>query len=108
MATITRTSGGRWKAIIRKRDWPTAVKTFRTKRDAQDWARTTEDEMVRGVYIPRAGAERMILRVAMQRYLNEVSPTKSKGTITREKDRSAHLTKAMGAYALAGHCQVNS
>ncbi len=101
MATITRTPGGRWKAIIRKRGWPTAVKTFRTKRDAQDWARTTEDEMVRGVYISRAGAERLTLEVAMQRYLNEVSPTKSKGTVAREKDRSAHLLKSMGAYALA-------
>ncbi len=101
MATITRTAGGRWKAMFRKQGWPTAVKTFRIKRDAQDWARTTEDEMVRGVYIPRARAERLSLTAAIQRYLNEISPTKSKGTILREKDRSAHLTKAMGAYALA-------
>lgn len=30
----------------------TIVKTFRTKRDTQDWSRCTEDEMVCGVYIP--------------------------------------------------------
>ncbi|WP_254920031.1 hypothetical protein, partial [Pseudomonas aeruginosa] len=37
----------------RKTDWPTNEKTFRTKRDAEDWARRTEDEMVRGVYSNR-------------------------------------------------------
>ena len=35
------------------------TKTFRTKRDAEDWARRTEDEMVRGVYIQHCGSERM-------------------------------------------------
>ena len=54
MAAITKTPSNTWKAIIRKRGWPTTIKTFRTKRDAEDWARRTEDEMVRGVYIDRA------------------------------------------------------
>ena len=61
MAAITKTPSNTWKAIIRKRGWPTAVKTFRTKRDVADWARSTEDEMVRGVYINRAGAEKLLL-----------------------------------------------
>lgn len=52
MATIVKTSSGTWKALIRKTGWPATAKTFRTKRDAEDWARRTEDEMVRGVYIP--------------------------------------------------------
>ncbi|EMJ8163645.1 TPA: integrase [Pseudomonas aeruginosa] len=43
----------------RKTDWPTNEKTFSTKRDAEDWARRTEDEMVRGVYIQHCGSERM-------------------------------------------------
>lgn len=54
MATITKTPSRTWKAVIRKSGWPTTIKTFRTKRDAEDWARRTEDEMVRGVYIQRA------------------------------------------------------
>jgi hypothetical protein len=49
MATIVKTPSGTWKAVIRKIGWPTTAKTFRTKRDAEDWARRTEDEMVRGV-----------------------------------------------------------
>ena len=48
MATITKNPAGHWKAIIRKTGWPTSVKTFRTKRNAEDWARRIEDEMVRG------------------------------------------------------------
>jgi hypothetical protein len=49
MATLVKTKKGHWKAIIRKVGWPASSKTFRTKRDAEDWARNTEDEMVRGV-----------------------------------------------------------
>ena len=46
---------------------------FHAKRDAEDWARGTEDEMVRGVYINRAGAEKLLLEKALVRYLAEVS-----------------------------------
>ncbi len=77
MATIVKTPAGTWKAVIRKTGWPTNAKTFRTKRDAEDWSRRTEDEMVRGVYIQRSGSERLTLENALQRYLREVSPTKS-------------------------------
>ncbi|HHM9105405.1 TPA: integrase [Pseudomonas aeruginosa] len=45
--------------VVRKTDWPTNEKTFRTKRDAEGWARRTEDKMVRGVYIQHCGPERM-------------------------------------------------
>ncbi len=36
MATIVKTPAGSWKVVICKTSWPTTVKTFRTKRDAQD------------------------------------------------------------------------
>ena len=39
MASIAKTPSGTRKAVIRKRGWPTTTKTFRTKRDAQDWAK---------------------------------------------------------------------
>jgi len=51
MATIAKTSSDTWKALIHKAGWPSTAKSFRTKQDAEDWARRTEDEMVRGVYI---------------------------------------------------------
>ncbi|MDW5415662.1 hypothetical protein R6242_03645 [Iodobacter sp. CM08] len=42
--------------MIRMKGWPTTSKTFRTKRDAEDWSRRTEDEMVRGVFIRKRSA----------------------------------------------------
>lgn len=59
MPTIVKTEWGTWKAVIRKMGFPTTIKTFRLKRDAEDWARTTEDEMVRGVFIKRTPSERL-------------------------------------------------
>ncbi len=100
MATITKTPSKTWKAIIRKRGWPTTIKTFRTKRDAQDWARRTEDEMVRGAYINRAPSESTTLKSALKRYLTEVSPTKSAGTQRRETVRAKPLFESLGDYAL--------
>jgi len=64
-----RTESGTWKALIRKQGWPTTIKTFRTKRDADDWSRRTEDEMVRGVYIERSSSERLTLKSALERVL---------------------------------------
>ena len=59
MASIIKTPSGTWKAIIRKVGFPTTIKTFRTKRDAEDWSRATEDEMVRGLYIRRKSGDRL-------------------------------------------------
>lgn len=101
MATVTKTPSGTWKAIIRKVGWPTASKTFRTKRDADDWARRTEDEMVRGVFIQRAPSERLTFNSALDRYLKEVSVTKSPATQKGEESRSKLLKDYFGKYSLA-------
>lgn len=76
MATIVKTASGTWKAVIRKAGFPTNAKTFRLKKDAEDWARRTEDEMVRGLYVQRAPSERLTFEKAMARYLADVTPTK--------------------------------
>ncbi len=77
MPTIIKTESNSWKAVIRKTGWPTTIKTFRLKKDAEDWARRTEDEMVRGAFIRRAPSERMTVEDAIARYLSEVTPTVS-------------------------------
>ena len=71
-----KTPSGTWKVVIRKSGWPTAVKTFRLKKDAEDWERQTTDEMVRGVFIKRSPSERTTFEFAMKRYLSEVTPSK--------------------------------
>jgi hypothetical protein len=101
MATLVKTPSGTWKALVRKNGWPTNIKTFRTKRDAEDWARRTEDEMVRGVHIVRATAERMTLAAALKRYTAEVTPTKRPSTLEGELRRAAILERHLGKYSLA-------
>lgn len=101
MASIIKTPSGTWKAIIRKRGFPTTIKTFRIKRDADDWARSTEDEMVRGLYIRRQSADRMTLAQALERYAAEVTPTKKHYTQLGERSHLAALTKFFGAYSMS-------
>ena len=100
MATITKTKTGSWKAIVRKTGWPTTSKTFRVKRDATDWARQVEDEMVRGVFIDRASSHRYALTAALDRYLAEVSPTKKASTEATDIRRAKVLKKYLGNYSL--------
>jgi integrase len=101
MATVTKTPSGTWKGIIRKVGWPTTSKTFRTKRDADDWARRTEDEMVRGVFIQRAKSANLTFNDAIDRYLKEVSITKSSFTQRGETVKAKQLKSKLGKYSLA-------
>lgn len=50
MAYIRLSSSGRYTARVRVKGYPDISMTFRTKRDAIDWAGYTEDQMRRGVY----------------------------------------------------------
>jgi len=100
MATINHTKTGSWKAVIRKAGWPTKSKTFRVKRDAVDWARRTEDQMVRGVFIDRASSHRQKLSAVLDRYLSEVTPTKKPSTAVREMRRAKILKEHLGDYSL--------
>jgi len=101
MALIAKTPSGTWKALIRKAGFKSTSKTFRTQRDAMDWARCTEDEMVRGVFIRRAPSERLIFNDALDRYLKEVSVTKSSFTQRGETSKSKQLKAKLGKYSLA-------
>jgi integrase len=101
MAALTKTPSGTWKATIRRVGWPTAAKTFRTKRDAEDWARRTEDEMVRGVFIQRAPSEKTTVADALDRYKREIVPTKKPSTQRREGARIRELKARFEIYSLA-------
>lgn len=65
-----------WQAIIRKRGYPSQSKTFRTKRDAESWAKITESEMLRGVWRDQSEAESTTLTEALNRYAREISTLK--------------------------------
>lgn len=101
MASIVKTPSGSWKEVIRKKGWPTTAKTFRVKRDVVDWARGTEDEMVRGVYLRRSPSEKLTLSDALDRYLKEVTPTKKATTQRSERIRAKGIQAVLGKYSLA-------
>jgi integrase len=101
MPTIVKTASGSWKAIIRIAGNPIVTKTFRTKKDSTDWARTTEDEIVRGIYISRSHSEKTTVSQGIQRYLDEVTPTKKQSTRDPEIRRGKILQKYLGKYSLA-------
>jgi len=83
MATIVKTKSGSWKAIIRITGNPLVTKTFRIKRDATDWARTTEDQIVSGVYISGSHSEKTTIAKALERYHNEITPIKKSSSKAR-------------------------
>lgn len=66
----------------------------------KDWARSTEDDMVRDVRISRADSPQLTLSVALERYLSEITPTKRATTAEREKRRAKALKDRLGKYSL--------
>ncbi len=99
MASIVKTPSNTWKAVIRRKGWPTTAKTFRTKRDAQDWARRTEDEMIRCVYVRRSPSHKILIKNALERYIKEITPTKRVSTQRAEKIRAKPLTAKLGEFS---------
>ena len=88
-----------WQAQIKRKGFPMAVKTFRTKAEATQWATVTESEMMRGVFVRRNESEQTTLNELLDRYSREVLP-KLKGGY-REHSRIKALQSGLGAYSLA-------
>ena len=98
MATLQKRGKG-WRAQIRRKGYPPVTRTFDTKADAATWARAIEGEMDRGSFIDRTEAESTTLKQALQRYLEEITPTK-KGA-KQEADRiKVWMERPLAAYAL--------
>lgn len=75
MASI-RKRGDKWQARIQLKGFDPVGKSFMVKADAEAWAKITEAEMIRGVFIKRTEAERTTLFEVLDRYRQEVSSTK--------------------------------
>lgn len=99
MAAFTQRESGRWQAKVRRDGWPVQSKTFRTRADAEAWARTVEREMDVDAFINRDDAEKTTFAKAAERYARYVLPSK------RGKDQDGYVlkkvVKAFGAYSLA-------
>jgi len=76
MATIEKRGPYQYRAKVRKKGFKTVTKTFDYKKDAETWARKTESEMERGVFICTKEAENTTLGEALERYAREISVDK--------------------------------
>jgi len=101
MAAINKTKSGTWKAQVRIAGWPNQIKTFRIKCDAENWARTSEDEIIRGIHVPRSNSEKLAIASALDRYVKEVVPTKKGSGHRRDVSRAEFLKSRLEQYNLA-------
>lgn len=76
MATIIKRGEAQWQAKVRKKGYSVQTKTFATKAKAEQWARLVESEMDRGVFMSTAIAENTYLSELLDRYVDEVAPSK--------------------------------
>lgn len=76
MASITQTPDGSYRVKIRKRGYKPISRNFTRKGEAKRWARETETEMDKGMFISTIEAETTIVSDVMERYKEEVASTK--------------------------------
>ena len=73
MATI-RLHGKKWQARVYKKGYPTAIRSFLVRKDAEKWARQIEADMDKGSYINNTLSEKTTFGELIERYLSEVTP----------------------------------
>ena len=98
MATISKREKG-WQARIRREGWPQVTKTFRTKAEAERWAREQERRMDAGQWQDSRESRRLTLQEAIERYIDEVT-SRNKGA-RPEANRLRWWARQLGSFALA-------
>ena len=75
MATIEK-RGPFWRVKIRRTGLPAQTRTFDNRMHAQQWARSVESDLDKGIVVDRRTAQRLSLAEVLERYRREVTPTK--------------------------------
>lgn len=65
-----------WQAVIRMGGRRSQVATFRTKGEAEEWARETESAISKGKYLPSYEAKRRTVKELLERYQETEIPKK--------------------------------
>ena len=73
MATIREKAPYQWQVQIRRMGWPNQNATFRTKKDAEAWARKSEAEMDRGLFVDQSAGRETTLGDLIELYLTGVT-----------------------------------
>jgi integrase len=93
MASIKLRGEYQWQVQIRRKGQKLS-KTFYYKQDAEVWARKTESEIDRGIFINTQEAERMTMAELIARYEEDVLPTIK--AQTQEKSRLRIINEELG------------
>jgi len=73
MATIRQKGVGQWHVQIRRKGWPNQTGTFRTKVEAETWARDIESSMDKGTFVDRSRGHEETLADLIKVYRKEVT-----------------------------------
>ncbi|MGL3709738.1 integrase [Leptospirillum ferriphilum] len=99
MATFDKRGDLQWRAQIRRKGYPVQRKTFNSRAEAEAWASVVESEMARGIFVSRSESESTTLKDALDRYKNEILPTKKSQVSVLSQIRL--LSNRLGQYSLA-------
>lgn len=86
---------------VRMQGYPSRTATFRTKREADRWAKTIEASMIEGNHFQNVEARRRTLADAIDRYMVEEVPKKRSGGLNH-KAALPWFRKSIGHLKLAG------
>lgn len=103
MATFEQRDSGWWRARIRQRGYPAQSKTFRTKTEAEAWARSIETDMQRGLFVSTSDAERTTLSDLIKRFKADYAPHHYRQRVDEKEAwrfQLARLDEALGEYSL--------
>ena len=76
LATILNRGPLQYQAQVRRKGYPTQTKTFETKKAAEKWATSVENEMNRGSFVDRSELEATTFGELLDRYAVEVTSAK--------------------------------
>jgi integrase len=99
MATFDKRGDLQWRVQIRRKGYPVQRRTFNSRAEAEAWAAVVESEMARGVFVSRLESESTTLKDALDRYKNEILPTKKSQVSVLSQIRL--LSDRLGQYSLA-------
>ena len=98
MASFYKRDTGQWEARIQRTGWPHQARTFRTKAEAQQWARKFEADMDAGTFVEVKETRKMALHDLIVRYKDKIMPRLAD---TSERSRIAdEIDEKFGDYAV--------
>lgn len=104
MASFEQRESGYWQAKVRRKGYPPQSKTFRTKTEAQEWARHTESSIDRGEYKDTRVAGNTTLKQVLEFYRdNEVEKNKGKAVDRLRIDLLLRTELARYSMSALGH-----